>query len=123
MQAASSARRTLEKSLRQAARSIAVSFDDWTANDNLYFLDVTAHYIGAPLRPHTMPFGFWNIRGSHSGESIAVKISRTMHKYNLHDKVHYPKADNAIANDRAIKVSSDSLPPPTLWGPSYQSGC
>jgi hypothetical protein len=25
-----------------------------------------------------------------------------MHKYDLHDKVHYPKADNAIANDRAI---------------------
>ncbi|GAB7336741.1 hypothetical protein MBLNU13_g10838t1 [Cladosporium sp. NU13] len=43
------------------------------------------------------------------GESIAEEVLRVIHDYNIGDKVQYFMADNATANDRAIKVLSGSL--------------
>lgn len=54
MQAASDARGTIEKSLRHAASSITMSFDNWTADNGLDFLGVIAHYLDASLRPRTV---------------------------------------------------------------------
>jgi hypothetical protein len=62
MQAASDARATIEKSLRHAASSITMSFDNWTANNGLDFLGVTAHYLDASLRPRTILLGLRDTR-------------------------------------------------------------
>jgi len=107
-QAASSAKDTIEKSLEQAASSITISFDNWTANNGLDFLGVTAHYLDASLRPRAILLGLRDTRGSHSGGSIAEEVLRVIHDYNIGDKVQYFMADNATANDRAIKVLSGS---------------
>jgi hypothetical protein len=45
MQAGSSAKIPLEKSLRPAAKCITISFDDWTANNGLRFLDALLHDV------------------------------------------------------------------------------
>jgi hypothetical protein len=109
MQAASSAKSTIEKSLGQVANSITIFFDNWTANNGLDFLGVTAHYFDAPLRPRGILLGLRDTRRSHSGESIAEKVLRVIHDYDFSEKVQYFMADIATANDRAIKVLSDSL--------------
>jgi hypothetical protein len=109
MQAASDAKVTIEKSLRQSASSITISFDNWTANNGLDFLGVTAHYLDASLNPRAILLGLRDTRGSHSGESIAEEILRVVHDYDIGGKVQYFMADNASANDRAIKVMSESL--------------
>jgi hypothetical protein len=49
MQAVSSAKSTIEKSLEQAASSITISFGNWTTNKGLDFLGVTAHYLDTSL--------------------------------------------------------------------------
>ncbi|GAB7336618.1 hypothetical protein MBLNU13_g10314t2 [Cladosporium sp. NU13] len=109
MQAASDAKITIEKSLRQSASSITISFDDWTANNGLDFLGVTAHYLDASLNPRAILLGLRDTRGSHSGDSIAEEVLRVIHDYDMGEKVRYFMADNASANDRAIKVLSESL--------------
>jgi hypothetical protein len=109
MQAASSAKSTIEKALGQAASSITISFDNWTANNGLDFLGVTAHYLDASLRPRVILLGLRDTRGSHSGESIAEEVLRVIHDYGISEKVQYCMADNATANDRAIKILSSSL--------------
>jgi hypothetical protein len=109
MQASSSAKSTIEKSLEQAASSITIWFDNWTANNSLDFLGVTAHYLDASLRPRAILLGLRDTRGSHSGESVAEEVLRAIHDYNISDKVQYFIAGNAIANDRAIKILSDGL--------------
>jgi hypothetical protein len=109
MQAASDARATIEKSLRHAASSITMSFDNWTANNGLDFLGVTAHYLDASLRPRTILLGLRDTRGSHSGESIAEEVLRVINDYGISENVQYFMSDNASANDRAIRILSGSL--------------
>lgn len=109
MQAASDVKITIEKSLRQSASSITISFDNWTANNGLDFLGVTAHYLDASLNPRAILLGLRDTRGSHSGESIAEEVLRVIHDYDMGEKLRYFMADNASANDRAIKVLSESL--------------
>ena len=73
------------------------------------FLGVTAHYLDASLRPRVILLGLRDTRGSHSGESIAEEVLRVIHDYSIGEKVQYFMADNATANDRAIKILSSSL--------------
>ncbi|KAI7720022.1 hypothetical protein KC353_g2500 [Hortaea werneckii] len=109
MQAASDANSTVEKSLRRAASSITISFDNWTANNGLDFLGVTAHYLDASLHPRALLLGLRDTRGSHTGESVAEEVLRLIHDYDIGEKVHYFMSDNASANGRAIKFLSGSL--------------
>jgi hypothetical protein len=109
MQAAPSAKEKIEKSLSQAASSITISFDNWTADNGLDFPGVTAHYLDASLCPRAILLGMRDTRGSHSGESVAEEVLRVINDYDIADKVQYFMADNATANDRAIRVLSGSL--------------
>jgi hypothetical protein len=71
---------------------------------------VTAHYLDASLfSPRTILLFLRDTRGSHSGQSIAEEVLRVINDYNIGDKVQHFMADNATANDRAIKVLSSSL--------------
>ena len=109
MQAASGAKEKIERSLSQAASSITISFDNWTADNGLDFLGVTAHYLDASLCPRAILLGLRDTRGSHSGGSIAEEVLRVINDFDIAEKVEYFMADNATANDRAIRVLSGSL--------------
>jgi len=109
MQAASSAKSTIEKSLEHVASSITISFDNLTANNGLDLLGATAHCLDATIRPCAILLGLKDTRGSRSGESIAEEVLRVIHDYSIGDKVQYFMADNATANDRTNKVLSGSL--------------
>ncbi|KAI7722283.1 hypothetical protein KC353_g629, partial [Hortaea werneckii] len=109
MQAASGAKEKIEKSFSRAASSITISFDNWTADNGLDFLGVTAHYLDASLCPRAILLGLRDTRGSHSGESIAEEVLRVINDFDIAEKVEYFMADNATANDRAIRVLSGSL--------------
>jgi hypothetical protein len=109
IQAASSAKEKIEKSLSQATSSITISFDNWTADNGLDFLGVTPHYLDASLCPRAVLLGLCDTRGSHSCESIAEEVLRVINDYDVTEKVQYFMADNATANDRAIRVLSGCL--------------
>ncbi|GAB7336407.1 hypothetical protein MBLNU13_g09125t1 [Cladosporium sp. NU13] len=109
MQAAYAAKETIEKSLSRAASSITISFDNWTADNGLDFLGVTANYLDASLCPRAILLGLRDTRGSHSGESIAEEVLRVINDFDIAEKVEYFMADNATANDRAVRVLSGSL--------------
>jgi hypothetical protein len=82
---------------------------NWTADNGLDFLGVTAHYLDASLRPRTVLLGLRDTRGSHSGENIAEEVLRVINDYGISENVQYFMSDNASANDRAIKIWSSSL--------------
>jgi hypothetical protein len=109
IQAASSAKEKIEKSLSQATSSITISFDNWTADNGLDFLGMTPHYLDASLCPRAVLLGLCDTRGSHSCESIAEEVLRVINDYDVTEKVQYFMADNATANDRAIRVLSGCL--------------
>lgn len=75
MQAASSAKSTIDESLGQAVSSITISFDNWTANNGLDVLGVTAHYL--PHLPSTYHISWLTgdtritQRQEHHGGSLA----------------------------------------------------
>lgn len=87
MQAASGAKEKIEKSLSQAASSITISFDNWTADNGLDFLGVSAHYLDASLCPRAILLGLRDTRGSHSGESIAEEVLRVINDFDIAEKI------------------------------------
>jgi len=81
-----------------------LSFDLWTSPGTAAFLAVVAHYfdVSGALQTHLLALP--RIRGSHTGENIAVGIQGIVEQFDLTGQLGYFQADNMDSNDTCISA-------------------
>ena len=81
-----------------------LSFDLWTSPGTAGFLAVVAHYfdVSGALQTHLLALP--RIRGSHTGENIAVGIQGIVEQFDLTGQLGYFQADNMDSNDTCISA-------------------
>ncbi len=78
---------------------IHISFDLWTAPNNLVYFDVIAHFLDTKKFLRTVVLAVRNIHGDHSGKNQPKPV---IEKYALKEKLGYFITDNASCNDICV---------------------
>jgi hypothetical protein len=104
-------RQEFERVVEQMAESPYkkhLSFDLWTSPGTAAFLAVVAHYfdVSGALQTHLLALP--RIRGSHTGENIAVGVQGIVEQFGLTGQLGYFQADNIWIP--TIRVSLQCLP-------------
>jgi len=100
-------RQEFERVVEQMAESPYkkhLSFDLWTSPGTAAFLAVVAHYfdVSGALQTHLLALP--RIRGSHTGENIAVGVQGIVEQFGLTGQLGYFQADNMDSNDTCISA-------------------
>jgi hypothetical protein len=87
---------------------VLFTFDVWTLQPGDPYLSVTGHYIDAKVdRPHewelrTEQLAFVTIEGQHSGKNMALFLTQTINRYELHGKVGWFTCDGTAVNGTTL---------------------
>jgi hypothetical protein len=66
--------------MSHALSKIHLSLDGWTTKGGKKgFLGVVAHYVNSSSDLKDLPIALSQLTGSHSGESMAAVVSKTLH--------------------------------------------
>lgn len=81
---------------------IHISFDLWTASNNLAYIEVIAHFTDAKKELCTVVITVHDIHGIQSGKIYPKVIIPMIDKYPLKKKLSYFITDNAFFNDTFV---------------------
>ncbi|PPQ85072.1 hypothetical protein CVT26_005196 [Gymnopilus dilepis] len=105
----------LKEHFKTIPGKISITFDAWTSKAYDPFLAITAHYIDSPKdQPRewqlkSKVLAFEALKGRHTGANMATTISEVLDQYEINDKLGWVTADNANANDKALRVLDKKL--------------
>jgi hypothetical protein len=109
------AKEVVKIKLKQALSKTHISFDIWTAPGCIYaFLGVVAHCVFSGEegpRNQSILIALRRIEERHSGSNIAAILYDVLTEYNIVPRLGVFMADNAEANDVAIKITLSTLIP------------
>ena len=85
-----------------AASVVHISFDLWTAPNNIAYIDIVCHFLDQNKQLRTVLLAVRNMHGDHSGKNLAKAILPVLDEYLLKAKLGYFITDNASSNDTCI---------------------
>ena len=88
--------------------SIALTFDEWTSVSAKTFLSVIAHFKSGQVLKEIL-LSFVNMSGKTSAENIAEAIRKTVHDFNIADKIVSITTDNAANCTAAVRLLDTSI--------------
>jgi hypothetical protein len=102
----------VEQWLSDAASRIHISFDIWTAPNGYAMLGVYGHFVsGYSADVVQALLALRRLEAGHSGEEIALVLISIIKEWRLEDRLGVFVADNAEANDVAVRhIVADLLP-------------
>ncbi|CAB5180420.1 unnamed protein product [Rhizophagus irregularis] len=80
-------RQDIKNQLQNSPGRLNFTLDGWTSPNNISFLGVTCHYIDKDWKINDILLNFICLKGSHSGENIAIKFSQCVKEFNILSKV------------------------------------
>ena len=95
LQHASLSEERVHEKLKNLPCKVSFTYDAWTSQPGDPYLSITGHYINAPpSQPDdwelkTERLAFEEIKGHHTGKSMAEIISHTVEHYELQGKVNF----------------------------------
>jgi hypothetical protein len=98
----------LKDKLQTAQSLIHISSDLWTSPSRHAMLAVCAQWVNENYKLQKALLGLPECRHSHSGESQAALIAKTLHKFGI-SNVGYHTSDNATSNDTCLDALSKWL--------------
>jgi hypothetical protein len=99
------------KSIANSTSKLTISFDRWKANnDALDLLGVVAHYLRDDNKLHNVVLTMYNTLGSHTGANIADQLFDFLKDFQISgNQISYFAADNATNNDKALAVLAERV--------------
>ncbi|KAL0928761.1 hypothetical protein M5K25_000682 [Dendrobium thyrsiflorum] len=102
-----------KKKLHNALKSInRISFttDIWKSkNQRISYMVVTGHYVDSNWKLQKRVLSFLHLSPPHTATEIVDTFYKSLHEWNLENKVFTLSVDNASNNDRAIKLLKDNF--------------
>jgi hypothetical protein len=110
-QAYKDARPKVSQALAKATLGLTLSFDRWTANNNvLDLLGIVVYYLNSNYQRCAVVLGLRDTLGSHTGANIADHLLSVINDFQIGHQIAFFIADNASNNDKALAVLSSYLP-------------
>jgi hypothetical protein len=99
------------KSIANSTSKLTISFDGWKANnDALDLLGVVAHYLGDDNKLHNVVLAMCDTLGSHTGANMADQLFDVLKDFQISgNQISYFAADNATNNDKALAVLTERV--------------
>ena len=101
----------LRSILTHSKSVINLSFDLWTAPNNVAYIDVIAHFVSKDHDVKTVLLAVRQIHGIHSGENIAKTVVEVIGEYQVDHNVGCFMLDNATSNDTCVTAILKALYP------------
>ncbi|CAB5393651.1 unnamed protein product [Rhizophagus irregularis] len=96
-------RQDIKNQLQNSPGRLSFTLDGWTSPNNISFLGVTCHYIDKDWKINDILLDFICLKGSHSGENMAIEFSQCVKEFNILSKIIAITADNAANNNTFLK--------------------
>ena len=90
---------------------IYLSFDGWTASNNIAYLDIVGHLLDANNHVKMVLLGIKHIRGSHTGDNLTCYPTKLIKDYRIKDNLCYFMLDNAENMNTTVISLCASLGP------------
>jgi len=84
-----------------AAGKISLAADTWTSLNKLAFLAIVAYWISDSWQIEEVVIGFQEIRGSHTGATMAGIINHVLARYGIEDRI-LGFTTNSASNNRTL---------------------
>jgi hypothetical protein len=110
MRAFQERRADVKLSLQQARSRIALSFDVWTAPNDLTLLGVVGHWIDQNKRLQRALLSLPAIEGHYGEGDLAPALSRVIDHYEIGHKLSAFQMDNADNNDTCLRALAENYP-------------
>ncbi|WVZ62893.1 hypothetical protein U9M48_012585 [Paspalum notatum var. saurae] len=97
-------KRDLQVELLSLASRVCLTSDIWTSSQNLGYMVVTAHFIGAEFKIKKKIIWFKELEYPHTGYAIEEEIVRCVIDWEIKDKMFTLTMDNASNNTSACEL-------------------
>jgi hypothetical protein len=99
------------KSIAKSTSKLTISFDGWKANnDALDLLRVVVHYLRDDNKLHNVVLAMCDTLGSHTGANMADQLFDVLKDFQISgNQIAYFAADNATNNDKALAVLAERV--------------
>ncbi|GBC14748.2 zinc finger BED domain-containing protein RICESLEEPER 2-like [Rhizophagus irregularis DAOM 181602=DAOM 197198] len=101
-------RQDIKNQLQNSPGRLSFTLDGWTSPNNISFLSVTCHYIDKDWKINDILLDFICLKGSHSGENMAIEFSQCVKEFNILSKIIAITADNAANKDGIMILENNS---------------
>jgi hypothetical protein len=88
---------------------VSLTTDLWTAHQNSCYMVITCHYLDEDWTIQKRIIRFCVVKTPHDGFNLYTKMLKTIHYYNIEDKLFSITLDNAGANKTIMDPLRGSL--------------
>ena len=102
-------RQQLIKELAICSKTIALSLDSWTSNNDVFVLGVIRHWLTKDFVYKEAVLEFVEIEGAKTRENIGGIVLELLHKLDIKCKLLSITTDSVFNNETLIDAIKDSL--------------
>ena len=102
-------RQRLKTELEYNCVSISFTLDIWTAPNRTPIFVIIGHWLTADVEEREEVFEFVEVKGSHTGDTLAQIVQKTLDELNLNPKLFAVTGDNAGNNGTLCEALYKSL--------------
>ena len=99
----------VKQELLDALTKIHLGFDLWTSPNRHAIMAVTAHFLDRQGKHQSRLLALRRQLGCHSGENLAVTLSRVVREFEIEGRVGTVISDNVSSNDNCLENFCGSL--------------